>query len=313
MRKVIVILAILCAAGPLGVQAQSAFDSVPGLSSLNLGEVKLNPYVEVGFSHIGCNISIPIASDTPLPGADLRIGTLDLALSDFNVWTGTVGLNAILTPKVVVFGTATGFAPRLFGLRGEIPVTLGPIGTDANIEFTMSHLEYWSVGFGLAYGIGQGVSLLGGLTWDRTGVEITDPRRGSVPLANQTLRASAQLKTWIPYFVLQMVQPHYNASILYSPFAYGSGDIAIRSNQTRPVELLWTLRQPGQFLAFAWEYNLPLPPPMVVSLSLDAAWAKLEGASDLEFSTRTLSRDRDVTAGVYKYVLGGGLKVAVIF
>jgi hypothetical protein len=177
----------------------------------------------------------------------------------------------------------------------------------------MSHLEYWSVGFGMAYGIGPGVSLLVGVTWDRFGVEITDPRQGSVPFANQTLRASAQLKTRILYFGLQMVQPNYNASIIYSPFAYGSGNIGIRSNQRAPVDLLWTLRQPGQFLAFAAEYNLPLPPPMVVSLAFDAAWANLKGVSDLEFSTPTVSRDRDVTAGVYKYVIGGGVKVAIIF
>jgi hypothetical protein len=282
-------------------------------SKLSSSGIEFSPYVQTGFTHVGSNLNLPIQAGAGLDLGELRVGDLDVVLNDGNVWTGVVGLNAILTPKIVLFGTATAYAPRQMSLKGTLPISVGPVGVDPSLTLTVSNFEYWNLSCGVAYGIGGGGSLVLGSSWDRTALSLSDPRIGSVALANQTIKGEVQLKHWIPYIGLQLVQKHYNALLLYSPLAYGTGTISLRSNQTAPHQLEWRLRQLGYFLAFAAQYNLPVPPPMTASLAFNAGLINVKGDSTLEYDSPTFRGTRDVTAQTTNYAIGGALSLALVF
>ena len=44
--------------------AGSFLSNLPMVQELKAGKIILNPYVQIGYQHIGANMSIPIQSDT---------------------------------------------------------------------------------------------------------------------------------------------------------------------------------------------------------------------------------------------------------
>jgi hypothetical protein len=218
-----------------------------------------------------------------------------------------------LVQKSRRFGTAQGFAGRKMGLEGVFPFEIGPIGAEPNFEMSVSNLECWEVGFGGAYAIGSWAGIMAGCTWLHAGLELSDPRRGSTPVANQTLRANVLLQGTIPYVGLQTVQPNYNAAILYSPLVYVTATFSFRSNPSAPAQLQWDLRMPGRFVGFAAQYSLPLPPPMMANVWFTAQWINVKGNSDVEFTSPGLDGGQNVAGAVNLYLTGVGLSAGLVF
>ncbi|MGB6067408.1 MAG: hypothetical protein WBG50_21595 [Desulfomonilaceae bacterium] len=133
----------------------SFLSNLPLVQGLKAKKILLNPSVQVGYQHIGANMSIPVSSATGTPAGQLQIGTVDVALQNFNFWSGTVGLNVVAAP-FTLFGSATGFAPHIFQLTGQIPISLGALAATFQFEMAASNFEFWTVQGGAAYEFRKG-------------------------------------------------------------------------------------------------------------------------------------------------------------
>jgi hypothetical protein len=96
------------------------FSGLQGLTGFKIGKVLLNPFVQLGYQWNGVNLDVPINTEfDPLPAdqnSHLVLGTMDVVLHDYNFCMGTLGLNAIMSPTLTVFGSAIGLLPRSFTL-----------------------------------------------------------------------------------------------------------------------------------------------------------------------------------------------------
>lgn len=291
----------------------------PAAKKSKVGSVLVNPFVQIGYQRNGINLSIPIQADFDpfplLPDAHLAIGTMDVVLKDFNFWMGTVGVNAILSPKLTVFGSGTGFQPRDFIQVGQIPVSLGPFGGIPELTLTGSKLEYWILQCGASYAIGSGYSVIGGLLWAKTSMEYSNPRRGDVPLPNQTIRQDFLLKNWVPFVGLQISEPeYYRAALIYSPLVTSSGTLVNRTSQPVMTNLSYNLNQPGSMFSFTFEYSLQIPPPSMISLWFNGTTQFIRGSSDLEFEAPGIFITRNVsTLTLHQYSLAGGITLGLVF
>ncbi|MFC1834370.1 hypothetical protein ACFL2Q_06515 [Thermodesulfobacteriota bacterium] len=293
--------------------------AIPGLSNLcsfDLGGIICNPYAQVGFTRVGANIALPISAERVLPDPlnSLDIGTLDMWFSDFNVWQGTLGLNAILTPQISAFAMAGGVAPRTFVTPAQLPINVGNASASPTFEFTASNLEVWFIQTGASYQIGGGLAIAGGFFWDHTSIEIADPRLRGVPLANQTLRGDLVAKTRFPFVGLQFMNESCLFSLNYSPLAWADVKLAFRNSQNNFQELRYTWSTPGDYLGFYFQYNA-LPPPAILSVYLLGSWMNVEGGGDLEHEQAVPAsiRSKDSVATMGKYSYGAGLSLGLMF
>jgi len=295
--------------------AGSFVSNLPLVQELKAGKIILNPYVQIGYQHIGANMSIPISSDVGTPSGQLQIGTVDVSLQNFNFWSGTVGLNILAAP-FTLFGSAMGFAPHVFQLTGQIPISLGAAGATPQFEMTASNFQFWAVQSGVGYEFKKGYSILGGFMWSQMVVEFENPRTVSGPIANQTIQGDVLLKTGVPFIGLQVMQQgYYRAALLYSPVAWSQGELDFRSFQATLADLNYSLNQPGQFWAVSFEYYFPLKPPVMLSMWFNGSLVNIRGTSDLEFTTAgpTTFRTKDVLITNTQYLLGGGITFGLAF
>jgi hypothetical protein len=315
-------LAAYCLASELsgsGGSSTSFLSSVPGLKGTKIGQILVNPYVQLGYQRNGINLSVPIeAQIDPFPAIPiphLAIGTTDVVLKDYNFWMGTLGLNAIISPKLTLFGSVTGFQPHDFVQSGQTPISLGDLGFISQLAMTGSKLEYWVIQCGASYGIGGGYSVLGGFIWGKTAMEYTNPRRGDVPLANQTIRQDFLLKNWVPFIGLQFMEPnYYRFALIYSPLVTSSGALVNRTSQPVMTNMTYNLNQPGNLLSFTFEYFLQVPPPTMLSLWFNGTTQIIRGSSDMEFEAPGIFLTRNVsTLSLTQYSIGGGVTFALIF
>ncbi len=293
----------------------SFLSSLPLVQELKAGKIILNPYVQIGYQHIGANMTIPIQSDTGTPVGQLQVGTVDVSLQNFNFWSGTVGLNVIAAP-FTLFGSAMGFAPHVFQLSGQLPISLGPFGVTPEFEMTASNFQFWAVQGGAGYEFKKGYSILGGFMWSQMEVEFENPRTASGPLQNQTIQGDVLLKVGVPFLGIQyMQQGYYRAALLYSPFAWSQGALDFRSSQLTLADLNYSLNQPGQFLAVSAEYYLKFAPPVILSMWFNGSLVNIRGSSDLEFTTAgpATFRTKDVLITNTQYLLGGGITFGLVF
>jgi hypothetical protein len=335
MKRILLGGLLLCVLFPAGLYGQGMLPGLPtmppgigqavdsgilsGLPAFNTGNIMWNPYAQAGFTHLGANFTLPIDGQLVIPpggGGQLQIGALDLKLTDVDLWGGAVGVNAIVTPQISAFLMAGGAIPRLLGAPGSIPISLGPGGTEAGVEFSGTNLEVWYWQAGLGYGFGRGFSVIGGFYLDHLSVELEDPRQGSTPLANQTLRGDLIAKTYVPYLGLQLMQPSYVAIISYSPLAVADVKLSLRNSQTSLQDLRYTWNQPGDFLTFFAQYNAS-PPPVMVSLYFLATYLNIRGPGKLEFESvggaAPVSQSKGSSAHMGKYSLGAGITVGTMF
>jgi hypothetical protein len=290
---------------------------IPTLAGLETEKIKLNPFVQIGYQRTGVNINIPLDTniDPPEPFPHLRIGTVDVKLIDYNFWTGTVGLNAVVSPKVTLFGAATGFLPHDFLMVGKLPISIGPGAFDVEFEMTGSNFEFWTLQGGVSYGIGGGNSILLGFLWSRTAMVMTNPRTAAGPVANQTITQDFFLKNWGPFIGLQTMQPgFYRAALTYIPFLASRG--TLRQTSITPMNSeSWDLNQPGYLISVTGEYYLPsMSESRTFSVWAMGAASRLSGSSDFQFESALFSNARTVdNLTLTQYVLGVGVSFGLIF
>jgi hypothetical protein len=302
--------------------AKASFSSLlpTGLfqGGFSLGGVIMNPFAQIGYQWNGVNLDVPINAEfDPLPldpNSHLALGTMDVVLEDYNFWTGTIGLNAIMSPALTLFGSAIGLLPRSFTQTGKLPISVGPLGFTPNITMTGTNFESWTLQCGASFGIGGGYSVLAGSLWQYTSMVYEDARNASREL-NPTLRQDFLLKNWAPFIGFQMLQAgNYRAAVIYSPLLTSSGAINIRTTSPNMADLSYNLNQPGYLLSVVGEYFLPLPPPTTFSFWFNGAISSIKGSSDVSFVSGAISRSGIVSDfSLNQYSLSGGISAGLIF
>jgi hypothetical protein len=263
-------------------------------------------------------MDVPLRAEfDPLPPGPphLAIGSINVVLEDYNFWMGTAGVNAVVSPKVTAFASATGFLPRDFVQVGKLPVSIGNFDFIPLLALTGSKLEYWILQCGASYNIGHGYALLGGFMWGKNSMIYTNPRIGDVPLQNQTVRQDFLIKNWVPFVGLQVSEPnHYRAALIYSPLVTSSGTLVNRTSLPVPTALTYNLNQPGSMLSFTFEYSLQVPPPSTFSLWLNGTTQSIKGPSDVTYEAPGvfITRTADKLA-IYQYALAGGVTLGLMF
>ncbi len=283
----------------------------PSLSSLT-DNVKVNPYAQVGFQWVGANLDLPVQNEqpVPLPGA-LEIGELDVSLKDANFWAGTVGINIIANEKYSLFGAAGGFLNRPFITSGTVPVSLDGQSNSASLEFTNTKVESWFIQTGIGLG-----PVLFGLYWDHFAFALSDPRSQAGPIANQTLRGDFLTRTFCPFIGLALPVSQAMLTVTYSPFAYSNTALALINSQNNQSEVRYTWKKPGDLLNAMLQYNTPLSSTISFGLWCNYSWLRMRGAAELEFENAPnppISRTRDVTTTMTKYLYGGGVMLGINF
>ncbi|MBI4962402.1 MAG: hypothetical protein HY913_03930 [Desulfomonile tiedjei] len=309
MKKVLVFAVVfsLCCASMACAEGLGGL-SMPSLGSLT-ENVKFNPYAQVGFMRMGSNMNLPVGTAETVAGT-LQIDNIDIAMADANFWTGTVGFTAKSGELLSLFASAGGILPRQFVVSGEIPVSLGGVGTSANIDFTGSKAQSWYV----QSGVGLGPVLLG-VYWGDFKLIVEDPRRGSQPIANQSLRGDITTTTIAPYFGIAFPASCALFSVIYSPWAWSDTTLVLRTSQADLAQLAYKWNRPGDFVSATFQYN-PTPIGSInFGLWANYTWMRVVGDADLEFQNATtgVTRQRTVTATVTQYVTQGGITLGLNF
>ena len=272
MLKMLLALVLCILSIPSGLMGQLCIQGISGLESFTgdkspvtrrwnssgiLGfafpKVLLNTYFQFGYQLNAVNLGVPVnVQFDPIPNdpiAHLAIGTSDVALRNFNFWTGTVGLNAIINRDLTIFASAGGFLPHTFRQEGKLPFSLGPLGFAPEINFTGSNLECWTIQCGLSLGNWGGGSLLLGSLWQYTSMrydEMTILGRPGNPTATQDFL----LKNWAPFIGLQYMEAGlFRAAVIYSPFMTSSGALDSRTITPIMSDLSYNLNQPGYLVS----------------------------------------------------------------
>ncbi len=309
MKRTLVAMVVACLLLPANLFAEELLPSgFPSLSSLTK-DVKVNPYAQVGFQWVGANLNLPVQNEVLTPF--LNIGSMDISLKDANFWTGIAGISVVANEKYSIFAAAGGLLNRPFITSGIVPVSLGPFGTSANLDFTNTKVESWFI----QTGVGLGPVILG-LYWDHFAFGVDDPRNENGPLANQTLRGDFLTKTFCPFIGLSVPASGATLTITYSPLAYSNTALALMNSQNNLSELRYTWNKPGVLLNTTLQYNTPVSSSTSFGLWGNYSWMKMRGEAELEFQKTPvplISRTRDVIATMTKYVVGGGVMLGVKF
>ncbi len=285
---------------------------MPFLRELKAGNILINPSISVGYLHLTSNMTLP-ASANPRAPDQLFIGTMDVSLQDLNFWYGTAGLNVIVD-RISLFSSIGGYSPRLFQMRGTIPISDDVGFVDPNLTMTGSNLNFWTAQFGAGYTVAGGWSILAGYIWTHTGATLADPRAGSIPLSNQTLTGDVAMDIGVPFIGLQILEKgFYRAAFLYSPLATSSGSLSLNTMSPEMADLSYSLNQPGNFFAFNGEYYFLFKPPVILSCWFQGSYVNIQGTSDLQFTAPTITGARDVTITNTQYGVAVGATFALVF
>ncbi len=298
----------------LGQDSENAsfMSSLPILKEIKAGKILINPSVSVGYQHLASNMSLP-ASTNPRGASQLFIGAMDVTLQDFNFWYGTAGLNVVID-RITLFGSVGGYFPRLFQMKGTIPISNNVSYVAPNLIMTGSNLNFRTAQCGAGYTISGALSILAGYLWTHTAATFSDPRVESIPLANQTLTGDVSMDIGVPFVGLQILEKgFYRGAIMYSPLATSSGNLSLNTLAPEMSNLSYTLNQPGNFFAFNAEYFFLFKPPVTLSCWFLGTYVNIRGNSDLQFTAPGIDTVKDVTITNTQYGLAGGATFAVIF
>ncbi|MGA8833236.1 MAG: hypothetical protein ACLQT6_15810 [Desulfomonilaceae bacterium] len=291
---------------------ESFFSNLPLVKGLKAGKILLNPSVQVGYQHLGTNMTLP-ASAVPRGPNQLFIGTMDVTLQDFNFWYGTAGLN-VIADKLTLFGSIGGYSPHLFQMQGTIPITNDVGYVAPNLVFTGSNLNFWTAQCGAGYTIAGDLSVLAGYIWSHTAATFTNPAVGSISLPNQTLTGDSSMNIGVPFIGLQVLaKGSYRGAFMYSPWATSSGTLSLNTTSPEQADLSYSLNQPGNFFAVNAEYYFVFQPPVILSCWFLGTYVKIQGSSDLQFTAPVIAAYRDVNISNTQYGLAGGATFALVF
>jgi hypothetical protein len=303
------IMIVLCCTSMVRAQCLDGF-SLPWIGS-QCGDLKVKTSAQVGFQHVGSNISLPVGSELVSGVGDLQIDTLDITLQDANFWTGIMGFTVIAAEKYSFFASAGGNLDREFVTTGTIPVSLNGVGTSASIDFTNSGLRTWFAQTGVGLG-----PILFGLYWDKFTIKVADPRTANGPLPNQTLRGDFVTTTFCPYVGFALPVSQAMLTVMYSPLAWANTTLALRSSNNGETDLQYKWNKPGSFLSASFQYNQDLSKTTSFGVWTSYTWMNQQGTCGLSFQHNggiPVTRDREITAMMTKYVLQGGLTLGINF
>lgn len=309
MKKIAVIVLIALVSSPTALIAQDlGARNVSPLGSL-MQNVKVNPYVQVGFQWLGANLNLPVQNEI-FEASPLEIELLDVSLEDANFWTGIVGVNVVVSEGYSFFAATGGFLKRPFVTAGRFPVNVDGVPGVPLLEFTNSGVESWFVqtGIGLA-------PLVAGLYWNHFSFELTDPRSRTGPLDNQTLRGDFLTKTFAPFVGFTIPASGGTFTLLYSPLAYSDTQVALRSSRRTSTELRYTWNKPGNLLMALLQYNTPLTSSISTGLWVNGLWLSVHSNAEFEFQNNPppIYRNKPVTVTMTQYMLGGGVTLGITF
>jgi hypothetical protein len=124
------------------------------------------------------------------------------------------------------------------------------------------------------------------------------------------------MQIWVPFIGIQvMKEGAYRGAFLYSPVAWSSGAMDLRTSTPLLTDLRYSLNQPGNFAAFSAEYYALFKPPVTFSLWVNGSLVSIRGNSNLQFTTAgpDIVRTRDVTIINTQYLIGGGVTLGLVF
>ena len=286
--------------------------------SFALGKVILNPYVQIGYQRVSANSSFPILTERIFPVDNtLQIGSMELELKDIYLWSWTLGVNAVINPSVSIFASFLGFIPTTYPVYAQLPTSVNGTALPSEVNFTGENTEYRLGQFGASITLAPGYSLLVGSLWDHFTNTCNEPRTGTRPFPDQTLRADYWINTWAPYLGLQFVDRGLTASVIYTPLIYAQSLMALRSSQLAPIELQYSFNKPGQFLSANASYDLPkVAPPLSAQMWGSALWMNIKGEGDFDYVNGNNGVHRSGSASEAsstKYAIGGGITFGLIF
>lgn len=193
------------------------------IPDINLGSVRLAPFVQAGYRNISFNLNLPFRV-TPVDQYDGSLfngpPTMDLALSNVGAWVGAVGIDARITPNLFMALKADGIIPN-----NNVRVRLGEHfsswwDTSQPFDWNGQGLEWWDADCMLGFNFFRDWSATLGLRYDRLTLSLQKQNPYSLAGIIQSDRAQDVVaETWIPYVGLRLDQPYYYAYLLYSPLA----------------------------------------------------------------------------------------------
>ncbi|MFH1113570.1 MAG: hypothetical protein V1792_06580, partial [Pseudomonadota bacterium] len=221
------------------------------------------------------------------------------------------GITVTANQKYSLFAAAGGILGRTFITSTTVPVSLGPGSTSADLDFTNTDVESWFIQGGLGLG-----PVLFGLYWDHLGFSLGDPRDQDGPIANQTLRADILTKTFAPFIGLVIPSGGAMLTVTYSPLAYSNTALTLVSSESNLSELRYTWNKPGNLLNGMLQYNTPVSSSTTFGLWCNYSWMWMRQGAHLTYENTpfpAVTRSRDVTATMTKYIVGGGISLGINF
>ncbi len=174
---------------------------LPGFPSLNLGCLRWNTNIDVGYEVQAWNLNFPFEDVGTLTNVDLGIPNADF-------WVGTVGMTIDLPQGAGVFFDLTG------SVREKTDYALAGGGWITAHE-TKGNSQYWLVNLGAAMEVRPGIVALVGYKFDQfSGTAEWE----SAPVGFWVEDLDLQLKTRSIYFGARLGSPAANMTLTCSPW-----------------------------------------------------------------------------------------------
>jgi hypothetical protein len=309
----------------INVSGAQILSAIPGCGNVDIGSVKVAPFVQVGYKNIGLNFNLPTPSSNVFGTAT----ALDLKFRDAGVWVGSIGLDAHPVSKLFLTLRADGNASK------NIDVFTGenvPYFDIKPLPYTWrgSQLQWWDIDGMAGYTFCKDWSALIGLRYDKLTVGLKDPVDATgAPwiFPNQTVNiwGDVLVKTWIPYIGLQFNGTNYSGLLLYSPFA--STQVVTPQtffNDASPDFFehfgpQWEFSNSGSFLEAYFAYNVPVLEAFQIGLWAKGTWMRFNGEgtwSGPYYETLGFFTTYDslsATGNLSTYGLSGGVTASLSF
>ncbi len=305
---------------------------IPSGFGLNFGAVKITPFAQVGYKKFGLNLNLPLTNDE---GAFFATPpALDLNLRDARAWIGSVGFDARIPAGLFLTLRAEGSASKNIDvITGQnVPIAFQP----TPYTWSGSNFQWWDVDGLVGFNFLRDWALVVGLRYDKLTVGMRNPINAEgtpvttfFPAEIFRFEGDLLVKTWIPYFGLQLNTPTYRASFLYSPWA--SPDVIVPEQAFSLISIFpgvgnessgweWKFSHRGNFFEAFAEYDFPLFDRLKLGLWVKGSWMGFTGTGTWDFNDRTLftifgipvfdivtTFNQSVDSSLYRYEFAGGL------
>ena len=301
---------------------------IPGVANLELGSVKVVPFVKVGYEQIGINMNLPVSS-LALAWI-LERKSLDFKLQDAGVWVGEVGLDTMTSRGLLFSLSALGSAQKNvsvkmpenpFGNFGLPQLTVNPLNWNG------SQFQYWSIDGNIGWKIWSDVGIIGGVRFDKVSTDLRDPVDQFGELITQPTNqffADFSTNVWMPYLGIKLLESNYNFTLIATPLATLSvnvpltfilPDAGITSRETST----YNIAKPGWFIEGKFNYFLNLNNDLGFSLWGKLNWLNVKGNGTLDhvhYGPSNGGIDFDSVSGdatYSRYLVGGGVAATLSF